>query len=87
MKGVKTASFANGTATRFQVDHLLANRITLDGYTLQEQFEALKKQLNEMDGLKLIIKQQENKVKQLEDKVKELGDKVESFETEAVMTE
>ena len=48
MKGVKTASFANGTATRFQSDHLLANKITLGGKDVREELLELKLKMKQL---------------------------------------
>ena len=34
MKGVKTMSIGNGTAKQFQTDHLLCEKVTLNGNDL-----------------------------------------------------
>ena len=94
MKGVKTTSFANATAARFQSDDILAKRIQMpDGI---EVHDSLKKMVVEQSKLTLEMKRiseenkkmsEENKklhsiVTELETRLKELSDKVNTFEME-----
>tara|TARA_B110000858_G_scaffold70178_1_gene81508 strand:- start:456 stop:671 length:216 start_codon:yes stop_codon:yes gene_type:complete len=68
MKGVKTASFANGSARRFQSEELYATNIL--------SVQSLMLHDGKTDLVVL--------VKELVDRIKELEDKVASFETETV---
>lgn len=79
MKGVKSMSIANGSATRFHIEELITQSITGPTKIVLKDGNDL---VDTVKKMTLALTTLNKTVTELSTKVKELEDKVNSFETE-----